>query len=121
MSSRSFVVIERRAVPRIRASLAAELALGTVLAPVTVRDVSSRGCGVIVAPEETGLPDRVGGRGLIRLPGPDADAPGIILPVFLRNVHADRRGAAYGLEFVPLLGHQSRSLAVLLDVIAAAR
>lgn len=121
MSSRSFVVIERRAVPRIRTSFAAELALGTVLVPVTVRDVSSRGCGVIVAREETGLPDRVGGRGLVRLPGPGADAPGIILPVVLRNVRVDRRGASYGLEFAPLLDHQSRSLAALLDVIVAAR
>lgn len=107
---------ERRTIPRVQTSFVAELASGTVLVPVTVRDLSAAGCGVAIMSGDPDLPDKLGGRGLLHLPAINPGSLGTILPVTLRNVRTEAREVVFGLEFGPLLAHQSRKLQGVLEV-----
>lgn len=109
---------ERRTTPRRQTSFVAELASGTVLVPVTVQDVSSAGCGVVIMSGDPDLPEKLGGRGLLHLPVADLGSLGTILPVTLRNVRSDAKQVVYGLEFGPLLADQSRKLQGVLEVVS---
>lgn len=115
MTTRALMVEERRTAPRFSTSFAAELASGTVLVPVTVQDLSVTGCGVVIAGGDPDLPDKVGGRGLVHLPAVDRGTYGTVLPVALRNVRHAGRLVIYGLEFGPLLAHQTRKLMGVLE------
>ena len=115
MTSRAFMVAERRTAPRFETSFAAELASGTVLVLVTVQDLSATGCGVVIVGGDPDLPDRVGIRGLLHLPAVDRGTYGTILPVTLRNMRIEERHLVYGLEFGPLLAHQTRKLMGVLE------
>lgn len=108
---------ERRIAPRLQTSLVAELASGTVLVSVTVRDVSAAGCGVVILSGDPDLPETLGGRGLLHLPVADLGSLGTILPVTLRNVRSDAQQVVYGLEFGPLLADQSRKLQGVLETV----
>ena len=118
MTSRAFMVAERRTAPRFETSFAAELASGTVLVPVTVRDLSATGCGVTIMSGDPDLPDKLDGRGLLHLPAIDRGTFGTVLPVVLRNVRSEDRQVVYGLEFGPLLAHQTRKLEAVLEAMS---
>ena len=106
---------ERRVALRFSTSFAAELVSGTVLVPVTVLNLSVAGCGVVIMSGDPDLPDRIDSRGLIHLPAVDQGTFGTILPVIIRNVRCEYQQLVYGLEFGPLLTHQSRKLQEVLD------
>ena len=101
---------ERRVAFRFQMSFAAELAFGTVLIPVLVRDLSMAGCGVAIMGEEFDLPNGIGTSGLLHLPASNRGTYGTILPTVLRNIRVDGSMIVHGLEFRPLLGHQTRKL-----------
>ena len=109
---------ERRTAPRFQTSFAAELASGTVLVSVTVRDLSATGCGVVIMSGDPELPDKLGDRGLLHLPASDRGTFGTILPVALRNVRSEDLQVVYGLEFGPLLAHQTRKLEAVLEAMS---
>ena len=109
---------ERRVAPRFQTRFDAELASGTVLVPVNVRDLSISGCGILIMSGDLDLPEKIGGRGLLHLPAIHHGTFGTILPVNLRNVRQDAGQMIYGLEFAALLPHQSRKLHSVLEAMA---
>ena len=115
MTFQALSAAERRTAPRFQTSFVAELASGTVVVPVTVRDLSAAGCGVVIMSGDPDLPDKLGGRGLLHLPLVGRGTFGTILPVALRNVRSEDRQVVYGLEFGPLLAHQTRKLEAVLE------
>ena len=115
MTIQPFNLAERRVAPRFQASFCAELASGTVLVPVMVRDLSITGCGVVISSGDTDLPDKLDARGLLHLPSIQPGTFGTILPVILRNVRSDANSVIYGLEFNRLLPHQMRKLIEVLE------
>ena len=108
---------DRRTAPRLQTSFTAELASGTVLVPVMVRDLSTAGCGVVIIGGDPDLPDRLGGYGLLHVPAGHHGIPGGILPVALRSVRSEDRHVIYGLQFGPLLDHQERKLHGVLEAV----
>ena len=108
---------DRRTAPRLPTSFAAELASGTVLVPVVVRDLSTAGCGVVIMGGDPDLPDRLGGYGLLHLPAGHHGIRGGLLPVALRSVRSEDRQLIYGLQFGPLLDHQERKLHGVLEAV----
>ena len=119
MTTQALIAVDRRIAPRFATSFAAELAAGTVLVPVTVQDLSATGCGIAVVSRDPDLPDKVGSRGILHLPAVGRGTYGTVLPVALRNVRAEGGRLFYGLEFGPLLTHQTRKLMEVLDAMCA--
>ena len=115
MTIQAVVSSERRIAPRFQTSFCAELASGTVLVPVTVRDLSITGCGVVIRSGDMDLPDKLDARGLLHLPSTQPGTYGTILPVTLRNVRSESHEVIYGLEFTRLLPHQTRKLIGVLE------
>lgn len=115
MTTQVLTAIDRRTAPRFSTSFAAELASGTVLVSVTVQDLSITGCGIVIASGDPDLPDKIGSRGILHFPAVGPGTYGTVLPVTLRNVRAERGRLFYGLEFAPLLTHQTRKLMEVLE------
>ncbi len=118
MTIQALSAAERRVAPRFQTSFAAELASGTVLVPVTIRDLSAAGCGVIIMSGDPDLPDKLGDRGLLHLLAVERGTFGMILPIALRNVRSEDRQVIYGLEFGPLLVQQTRKLEAVLEAVS---
>ena len=53
-----------RAAPRFEIKLAAELAAGSALVPVTICNLSSSGCGIQIFTRDLDLADKIGTAGL---------------------------------------------------------
>ena len=81
----------RRVAPRFEIKLAAELAAGSALVPVTIHDLSS--------------------------PAVDRSVPGAVLPVMLRNMRFEGDVLRYGLEFRRLMPHQMRKLIGIMEAL----
>ena len=110
--------IDRRLAPRLRTSFRAELASGTVLASVLVKDLSTGGCRIAIQASEADLPDEVGGSGVLQLPALELGSPSTILAFVLRNVRSEGLIVTYGLEFRPMLPNQKRKLLAVMDAMA---
>lgn len=115
MTTHPLSIDERRVAPRFETSFAAELASGTVLVSVLVRELSSTGCRVITLDGDPDIPDALDDRGLLHLPAVNRGTFGTILPVILRYVRSDGKQVVYGLEFGSLLAHQTRKLNAVLE------
>ncbi len=100
----------RRVAPRFEINLAAELAAGNALVPVTIHDLSSTGCGIEILTRDPDLADKIGATGLLQLQALDRSVPGAVLPVMLRNMRFEGDILRYGLEFRRLMPHQMRKL-----------
>ena len=110
-------VAERQTNSRDQTSFVAELASGTILVPVAVRNLWAAGCGVVIMSGDPDLPDKLSGRVLLHLPAVSSGRSGAVLPVTLRYVRSETRHFIFGLEFGPLLAHQQRKLQGVLEAI----
>ena len=105
----------RRVAPRFEIDLAAELAAGSALVPVTIHDLSSTGCGIEILTRDPDLADKIGAAGLLQLQAPGRSVPGAVLPVMLRNMRFEGDVLRYGLEFRRLMPHQMRKLIAIME------
>lgn len=106
---------DRRVATRFDIKLAAELAAGSALVPVTIHDLSSTGCGIEILTRDPALADKIGAAGLLHLRTTDGSAPGAILPVMLRNMRFEGDVLRYGLQFRQLMAHQTRKLIGIME------
>ena len=107
----------RRVAPRFGIKLAAELAAGSALVPVTIHDLSSTGCGIEILTRDPDLADKIGATGLLQLQAVDRSVPGAVLPVMLRNMRFEGDVLRYGLEFRRLMPHQMRKLIGIMEAL----
>ena len=107
----------RRVAPRFEIKLAAELAAGSALVPVTIHDLSSTGCGIEILTRDPDLADKIGAAGLLQLQAVDRSVPGAVLPVMLRNMRFEGDILRYGLEFRRLMPHQLRKLIAIMEAV----
>ena len=117
MSVASPVQTHGRIAPRFDVKLAAELAAGSALVPVTICNLSSTGCGIQILTRDLALADKIGSAGLLHLQAINRCAPAAILPVVLRNMRFEGNILRYGLEFRNLMPHQARKLAAILETV----
>lgn len=106
-----------RDAPRFEIKLAAELAAGSALVPVTICNLSSTGCGIQILTRDLDLSDKLGTAGLLHLQAQNRSTPGAILPVVLRNMRSEGNVLRYGLEFRNLMPHQARKLTAILNTV----
>ncbi len=117
MSMVAFDAANRRVAPRFEITLAAELAAGSALVPVTIHDLSTTGCGIEILTRDPDLADKIGVAGLLQIQAMDRSVPGAVLPVMLRNMRFEGVFLRYGLEFRRLMPHQMRKLVGILEAI----
>ena len=110
---------DRRASPRIEIEIAAELAAGSALVPVTIHDLSHTGCGIEILLQDPDLATKIGAAGLLHLNTTDQSVSGAILPVSLRNMRLQGNILRYGLEFRPLMDDQTRKLTGIMKAVVA--
>ena len=103
---------ERRAAPRFSVKCTGELASGSSVIDVTVRNMSVTGCGI----ELDDAPDDALGRiGVLSIRSPDGGPPAVMLPVVVSNHQVSGDRTRLGLQFRRLDMGQMRRLIGVLD------
>ncbi|MBV9219437.1 MAG: PilZ domain-containing protein [Methylobacteriaceae bacterium] len=108
--------VERRTTPRIYTERRAELAIGTMVVPICVVDVSIGGCGIELLDGDFASPlPGEAAVGILNLQLLKSNSGTRLLPVVLRNFRSGRARLGLGFQFPSLDHAQRRALCDFID------
>ena len=112
---------ERRLAPRVATELRAELAIGTWIAPISVVDLSSGGCGLQILKDDVPSDLMTTAIAVVSLTPEGGRRPTCIVPVVLRNLGVGTTKLRLGFQFPRLNRSQLMALGDFLAETASIR